>query len=158
MKGQAVRNGQAALFERAIPEKSIRAAIKYRMEQMGIVVSITDVSPVYVQHDGLPQFHSKVSEKGWPDLTGTLKPWGLSIYVETKAKGGRLSPTQTAMQAKLREAGAIVITAESVDDFETQLNRELAQRRSPQQVTSRFEPDSFGGPVEELRNRVLMKK
>lgn len=129
MKGQAVRNGQAALFPQAIPEKSIRAAIKHRMEQLGIVVSITDVSPVYVMADGLPQFHSKVSEKGWPDLSGTLKPWGISVYVETKAKGGRLSPTQTAMQARLREAGAIVITAESVEAFESQFNAQMARRQ-----------------------------
>lgn len=125
-KGQAVRNGQAALFERAIPEKSIRAAIKHRMEQLGIVVSITDVSPVYVQHDGLPQYHGKVSERGWPDLTGVLRPYGIAIFVETKAKTGKLSPTQEALHVRLKANGAIVIVARSLEDFETQLDAQLA--------------------------------
>lgn len=120
-----VANGQPALFAKAIPEKSIRAAIKHRMRELGCVACITDTSPVYVQHDGLTQFHSKVSEKGWPDLTGVVSPYGAAIFVETKAADGRVSANQAEMHRQLRQAGAIVIVARTLAEFETKFDAEI---------------------------------
>src|SRR5262249_36200773 len=53
---------------------------------------------------------------GIPDLCIVFR--GRSIFIELKAKRGRLSPAQKAMHAQLVLAGAVVHTVRSLDELE----------------------------------------
>ena len=57
-------------------------------------------------------------EEGIPDLVCVPPMGGKMLWVEVKAKGGRVSPAQADMHACLTERGQRVIVARSVADVE----------------------------------------
>jgi len=60
---------------------------------------------------------SRVLMPGWPDISGVL-PGGRAFFVEVKSLRGRLSHAQLACHARLREAGAVVVVARSLEDVQ----------------------------------------
>ena len=60
------------------------------------------------------------SKNGTPDVLGCLN--GLFIGIEVKKPGGKPSPLQRVQLRKIREAGGIAFTAESLDEVKDQLN------------------------------------
>lgn len=51
------------------------------------------------------------SEKGIPDLIGTIPPHGRALYIEVKKPGGTLRPEQIVFLEDARAAGAVAIVA-----------------------------------------------
>jgi hypothetical protein len=52
--------------------------------------------------------------RGLPDLLILLP--GVTLFVETKAPGGKLSPIQRAVHEEIERAGGYVLVARSVED------------------------------------------
>ena len=52
---------------------------------------------------------------GWPDILIVFK--GRAVFFELKAPGGRLSPVQKVVHARLSLAGALVHTVRSLDEL-----------------------------------------
>lgn len=50
--------------------------------------------------------------EGWPDRVAIVD--GRVLFVEVKRVGGKVSPEQEVMHARLRKAGAVVVVASSV--------------------------------------------
>jgi hypothetical protein len=55
---------------------------------------------------------------GDPDIMGILAPGGRTICIECKAEDGRLSAAQVRRLAMMREFGALVIVARTIEDVE----------------------------------------
>lgn len=79
---------------------------------------MTDASVPFV--NGRPR-RAKVSEPGWPDITGIL-PGGRFLGIEVKSKYGRLRPVQKKVLQELQDSGGLVFVAKSVDDVREALS------------------------------------
>lgn len=60
---------------------------------------------------------------GVPDLFACHGRWGISLWIEMKAPGGRLSTAQAVWHREARAAGQNVITATSTADVVAELKR-----------------------------------
>jgi hypothetical protein len=93
-------------------EAAIQEDICNYLTLRGIVHSITDSSAVIV--NGRKR-QSKVSQRGWPDITCAL-PDGRFLGIEVKSTGGKLRPSQVETLGRLKASGCVVIVAYSVGD------------------------------------------
>ena len=94
-------------------ETAIQAAIRQTAEYcQGIVIRMN--AGLARSFDCKRVIH--LAQKGTPDLL-LVGPSGQTVFVETKARRGRLSPEQAEMHARLRDLGHTVIVARSVDDI-----------------------------------------
>ncbi|MCI0659711.1 MAG: VRR-NUC domain-containing protein [Acidobacteria bacterium] len=63
---------------------------------------------------------AKNARKGTPDRLFLIK--GIAHYVEVKKSGRKPTPEQLAVHQEIREAGGVVIIADSIDSFIRQFN------------------------------------
>jgi len=76
-------------------------------------------------HGGLLGGKYRCAPDGWPDTTVTWC-FGLTFYIEWKAKGGRVSPAQHKCHRTLRAAGHLVIVApKTTGEIVEQINSHL---------------------------------
>lgn len=75
---------------------------------------------------GFPMLHGAMHRKthrtaGEPDFAIIIPPYGRVMFVEAKAKGGKLSEDQLRFHEKAKAAGNQVYTVTSLDDFKREL-------------------------------------
>lgn len=68
----------------------------------------------------------RLAPKGFSDIMGVLgeafgRHKGRAIFVEVKAKGGKLTQFQEMFLDEMRQQGAVCIVARSIDDVEREL-------------------------------------
>lgn len=93
-------------------EAQVQATIVQWLELKGYVFTVTDAERSWNRNGTVRRKRRIV--RGWPDLTLVIE--GRAVFVEVKSSKGRLSPEQIACHARLREAGALLILARSLDD------------------------------------------
>jgi len=108
------------------PERAVQKACLAWLRAQGALVAVTDAGAAY----RAGAFFGDAIPRGWPDLTGLL-PDGRFIGVECKAKRGRQSPAQQAMEHEVRRRNGIYVLARSVNDLQNGI--EDADRRPPQE-------------------------
>lgn len=62
----------------------------------------------------------RLAPKGFSDIMGVM-PGGRAIFVECKAKGGKLTQFQEMFLDEMRQQGAVCVVARSIDDVEREL-------------------------------------
>ena len=95
-------------------EQEVQATIIEYLELRGIVHSVTDRSRHWDAQGRVRA--SRVSMPGYPDISCVIA--GKAVYIEVKSTRGRLSHAQIACHARLREAGAVVVVARSLEDVQ----------------------------------------
>ena len=107
-------------------ERAVQKACLAWLRAQGALVAVTDAGAAY----RAGAFFGDAIPRGWPDLTGLL-PDGRFIGVECKAKRGRQSPAQKAMECEIRKRNGIYVLARSVEDVRNGI--EDANRQSPEE-------------------------
>jgi VRR-NUC domain-containing protein len=110
----------AAEFQRLALERDIQSGVIHLLTLLHIPHSVTDASRTWSK-DGEVR-RGKV-DTDWPDVSGTLPPTGRALYVETKARWGKLSPGQREKIKELRRAGALCIVPDNISDVAVELAR-----------------------------------
>ncbi len=109
-------------------EASIQESICSYLTSEDIEYSITDASVPYV--NSKPR-KGKV-KPGWPDITGVMPAHssepGRALFIEVKSKRGRLRPRQIEVIGRLRDSGARVIVAFSLEDMIDELSPLLSRK------------------------------
>ena len=111
---------------RAKPERAVQRAVLLWLRAHGAMVAVTDAGAAY----RAGAFFGDAIPAGWPDITGLL-PGGRFIGVECKAKRGRQSQAQKAIERKIRMRNGIYILARSVHDVQNGV--ENADRQSAEE-------------------------
>jgi hypothetical protein len=100
--------------KRGRPEARIQKEIvQLLIVRLRAVVAVTDAGMLAKMGLGM----SCGIPTGWPDITACLPSLGRFLGVEVKAPGGRQSPEQKLMQARIEALGGLYILAHSVEEF-----------------------------------------
>lgn len=105
-----------------ISEKAIETQILTWLMYKGIFSWKINRTGVYDVKRGV--FRKPVSRfelKGIPDICGVFL--GKPLFIEVKAKDGRVSPDQQAFLQRAQNEGALCLVAKSVEDVEEFLKR-----------------------------------
>lgn len=94
--------------QKPLSEKQITQQIRYILKLHGIL--------------HWKQWQGAMSTPGIPDILGVQPKTGRMIAIEIKSSRGKISPAQENVMRLLKEAGAIVLVARSVDDVMVNLN------------------------------------
>ena len=95
------------------PERAVQKAILLWLRAHGALVAVTDAGAAY----RAGAFFGDMIPAGWPDITGLL-PDGRFVGVECKAKRGRQSQAQKAMEREIRRCNGIYILARTIEDVQ----------------------------------------
>lgn len=90
-------------------EKEVQTEILQFLDSFGIPYSVTDASTNW-------RIHRRSMKRSWPDITAVLSPGGRCLCIEVKTEDGGYQPGQEDMLTRLKAAGALAITARSVED------------------------------------------
>lgn len=88
----------------AVTERDVQESIKLVLEMLGFMVS------------DLSQPRASMQTPGLPDLFATHPDWQLSLWCEVKRPGGKASAAQREWHRTAKEAGNLVLVAESAAD------------------------------------------
>lgn len=97
--------------KRGKPERAVQKAVLLWLKAHGALVAVTDAGAAY----RASAFFGDAIPPGRPDITGLL-PSGQFIGVECKAKGGRQSDRQKAMEREITARNGIYVLAYSVEE------------------------------------------
>lgn len=102
---------------KATPEKLVQKAIQeaFKLKYNIALVHVDSGAAGMRFGEGRGQGGHSATPAGFPDLVGVFPPSGRAVYIEVKAKGGKLSLLQARMLELLRTKGAIAFHADSVD-------------------------------------------
>ncbi|MFO7899966.1 MAG: hypothetical protein R6V58_13010, partial [Planctomycetota bacterium] len=94
------------------PEREVQKACLAWLKAHGALVAVTDAGAAY----RAGAFFGDAIPAGWPDITGVL-PGGRFIGVECKARRGRQSRAQKAMEREIRRRDGLYVLARGVEDL-----------------------------------------
>ncbi len=102
-----------------IPERAIQGQILQYLHYRGIKAYRINAGMIPTGEKRSRRM-IRLAPKGFSDIMGVM-PGGRAIFVECKAKGGKLSQFQEMFLDEMRQQGAVCIVARSIDDVEREL-------------------------------------
>lgn len=108
------------------PERTIQANILEYLRCRGIKAYRINAG-VIITGEGRSRRPVRLAPKGSADIWGVLPAdrdgnnAGRAIFVECKAKGGKLTQFQEMFLDEMRQQGAVCVVARSIDDVEREL-------------------------------------
>ena len=142
-RGGLFAGGQKGPQAIELKEQPISKSIQDYLDKRGIYNDRLNSGKVQVvkmfkQKDGkLKRFDTwlQLAKKGTPDrfciIPPSLDPKGFGgwmMLIEVKRRGGKTSPEQLERHQELRNAGAVVIVADSLESFIRQFERVLRKK------------------------------